>query len=74
VTVDGIDLTDRGDRGDIVAICSRGRFQQSIPLLDLPLRSPPPDGADWIEAHRHWAEPHSGWPFTIANHDQPKPG
>jgi hypothetical protein len=71
VTVEGVDLTDRGD---IVAICSRGQFQQSIPLLDLPLPSPPPDGADWIEAHRHWAEPHSGWPFTIANHDQPKPG
>ncbi len=49
VTVTGIDLTD-GDQ--IVAICARGRSQQRIPILDLPLPTPLPEGADWIEAYR----------------------
>ncbi len=39
----------------IVAICVRGRQRQAIPLLDLPLPSPRPRGAQWIEAYRHWA-------------------
>ena len=52
VTVRKIDLT--GD--SIVAICSRGRQRQRIDLLDLPLPTPPPDGAEWIDAYRHWAE------------------
>jgi hypothetical protein len=25
-----------------------------IPILDLPLPTPPPGGAEWIEAYRHW--------------------
>ena len=44
------------DRGDIVAICTKGKERQPIPLLDLPLPSPRPKGADWIEAYRHWAK------------------
>jgi hypothetical protein len=52
VTVEDIDLTDRGT---IVAECSRGVFRQAIDVLDLPLPTPPPDGAEWIEAYRHWA-------------------
>jgi len=51
VTVEGIDL-NRSEQ--IVAICSRGRSRQSLPILDLPLPRPPPDGAEWIEAYRHW--------------------
>lgn len=51
VTVGDIDLTDRNT---IVAHCSRGAFEQVIDLLDLPLPKPPPDGAEWIEAYRHW--------------------
>jgi len=39
---------------DIVAICIRGRKRQSVPILDLPLPSPRPAGAEWIEAYRHW--------------------
>ncbi|MGH8241949.1 MAG: calcium-binding protein [Steroidobacteraceae bacterium] len=39
----------------IVAICRRGRSRQAIPILDLPLPNPPPAGAEWIEAYRHWA-------------------
>jgi hypothetical protein len=50
VAVRGVDL--RGDR--IVAICHRGRERQAIAILDLPLPDPPPDGAQWIEAYRHW--------------------
>ena len=52
VTVQDIDLTGRND---IVAQCSRGAFRQAISVLDLPLPAPPPEGAQWIEAYRHWA-------------------
>lgn len=38
----------------IVAICRRGRVRQAIPILDLPLPTPPPAGADWIEGYREW--------------------
>lgn len=51
VTVRRIDLTDSG----IVAICHRGDVKQAIGILDLPLPTPPPEGAQWIEAYRHWA-------------------
>ena len=51
VTVTGIDL---GDDNQIVAICTRERWRQRIPILDLPLPTPPPGGAEWIEAYRHW--------------------
>ncbi|MEU1885492.1 hypothetical protein [Micromonospora sp. WMMD987] len=39
----------------IVAICVRGRHRQQVGLLDLPLPTPAPDGAGWIDAYRHWA-------------------
>lgn len=52
VTVQRIDLTDAEK---IVAICIRGRARQAIPILDLPLPTPPPRGAEWIEAYRRWA-------------------
>ncbi|GGW40998.1 hypothetical protein [Streptomyces xantholiticus] len=52
VTVDVIDLTPDGT---IVALCSRGGMRQSIGILELPLPSPAPEGAEWIEAYRHWA-------------------
>jgi hypothetical protein len=42
----------------IVAICKRGRSRQAIDILELPLPSPPPTGAEWIEAYRHWRK---GW-------------
>jgi len=51
-TVQGIDLTDREE---IVAVCRRGNHRQKILLTDLPLPSPPPPGAEWIAAYRHWA-------------------
>ena len=37
------------------AVCSRGKTKQRVPLLDLPLPSPSPAGADWIAAFRRWA-------------------
>jgi hypothetical protein len=52
VTVERVDMTDDDQ---IVAVCSRGKSQQSIPILDLTLPDPPPEGAEWIEAFRRWA-------------------
>jgi hypothetical protein len=52
VTVERIDLT-RSE--EIVAICRRGRTRQTIPILELPLPKPAPQGAEWIEAYRRWA-------------------
>ena len=51
VTVERIDLNRREQ---IVAVCRRGRELQSLPILDLPLPTPPPGGAEWIEAYRQW--------------------
>ena len=47
VTVAGIDLTVDEQ---IMAICRRDRSTQRIPMLDLPLPTPQPGGADWIAA------------------------
>ena len=52
VTVERLDISE-DDR--IVAVCTRGRARQRVPILDLPLPNPPPDGAEWIEACRRWA-------------------
>jgi hypothetical protein len=51
VVVDAVDL--RGSQ--IVAVCSRGPHRQAIGIVDLPLPSPTPEGAEWIEAFCHWA-------------------
>lgn len=56
VRVEEVDLTDRGE---IVAICVRDRYRQSVPILDVTLPSPPPKGWEWIAAYRHWAAGHS---------------
>lgn len=50
-----VERIDQDDDEQIVAICRRGRARQSIPILNLPLPNPPPDGAEWIEAYRRWA-------------------
>ena len=52
VTVQRVDLTDDEQ---IVAVCTRGRLRQAIPILALPLPDPPPPGAEWIQAYRRWA-------------------
>ena len=51
VTVTGVTHTSHG----LVADCARGRHRQVIHVLDLPLPEPPPKGAEWIAAYRHWA-------------------
>jgi hypothetical protein len=52
VIVERLDLT--ADE-QIVAVCRRGQIRQRIPILDLPLPSPPPKGSDWLAAYRRWA-------------------
>jgi hypothetical protein len=51
VTVEKLDLTDDNQ---IALICTRGKSSQRIPILDLPLPKPPPNGAEWIDAYRRW--------------------
>lgn len=51
VRVERIDLNASEQ---IVAVCRRGRNRQALPILDLPMPSPPPEGAEWIEAYRQW--------------------
>jgi hypothetical protein len=51
VTVERVEL-NRSEQ--IVAVCARGRDRQALPILDLPLPTPRPEGAEWIEAYRHW--------------------
>ena len=50
-----VESVDFNKGGEIVAICVRGRDRQAVSILDLPLPSPPPKGAEWIAAYRHWA-------------------
>jgi hypothetical protein len=49
-----VERLDLNDAEEIVAICHPGRQRQLIPILNLPLPSPPPVGWEWIEAYRHW--------------------
>ena len=51
VLVKGVTLTASG----IMADCVRDGHHQAIDVLDLPLPEPPPKGAEWIAAYRHWA-------------------
>ena len=51
VLVEKIDLRDDGS---IVAVCRRGKHRQTVPILDLPLPKPGPEGSEWVEAYRRW--------------------
>jgi hypothetical protein len=51
VTVESVECI-RGR--EIVAICRAGKHRQAISLADLRLPCPPPEGAEWIAAYRHW--------------------
>lgn len=53
VTVTGVDLTEDGQ---ITAVCTRGKAKQRVPILELPLPTPLPQGAEWIDAYRMWAK------------------
>lgn len=50
-SVEGIDITEDDQ---LVAVCRKGRTRQRISLSELPLPSPPPEGAEWILAYRYW--------------------
>jgi hypothetical protein len=52
VTVASVDVTTTDE---IVAICTRDGHRQMIPILQLPVPDPAPDGWEWIEAYRRWA-------------------
>lgn len=51
VTVTEVELSDDEQ---IMAVCGRGRSRQRIPILDLPVPTSLPAGAEWIEAYRAW--------------------
>jgi hypothetical protein len=51
VSVVRIDLTEAEE---IVVICRRGGNRQAVPIFELPLPTPPPSGAQWIEAYGQW--------------------
>ena len=51
VTIERVDL-NRSEQ--VVAVCTRGRNRQTLPILDLALPEPAPAGAEWIEAYRQW--------------------
>jgi hypothetical protein len=51
VTVEKVDITTTDQ---IVAVCRRGRERQKVPILDLPLPDPRPEGSGWIDAYRRW--------------------
>jgi hypothetical protein len=52
VTVTVQKVTQAGS--GIVADCVHDGHHQAISVLDLPLPEPPPKGAQWIAAYRHW--------------------
>jgi hypothetical protein len=52
VTVVAIEQDDSGL--GVVAVCERQGERQRLSLSDLPLPSPPPEGAQWIAAYRLW--------------------
>jgi hypothetical protein len=51
VTVTKLDIQDDDE---IVAVCTRGRTRQVIGILDVPLPSPKPAGAEWLDAYGYW--------------------
>jgi len=51
VVVKKIDMTE-GE--EIIAVCHHGKYKQRIPILDLPLPSSHPEGAEWIVAYCYW--------------------
>jgi Calcium binding len=57
-TILGVDVVvekvDMIRSGRIVAICRRNKIRQKIEILDLPLPTPAPAGAEWIAAYHHW--------------------
>jgi hypothetical protein len=51
VSVVGVEMDNSGS---LKAVCERNGKRQLIGLIDLELPKPPPTGAEWIAAYRHW--------------------
>ena len=51
-----VERVDLADDDQIVAICRRGRSRQAVSILELPLPTPWPAGAEWIDAYRLWSK------------------
>jgi hypothetical protein len=51
VTVETLEL--RADNR-IVAVCQRGKSKLAVDVMDLPLPSKRPVGAEWIDAYCRW--------------------
>lgn len=49
-----VERVELNDADATVAVCRAGTKKQRIPILDLPLPKPAPEGAEWIAAYRHW--------------------
>jgi hypothetical protein len=49
-----VEQIDMNEDSAIVAVCRHDSKRQRIPILDLPLLSPTPRGAEWIAAYRYW--------------------
>ena len=49
-----VEKIDMARDGRIVAICRCDNVRQRIGILDLPLPTPAPAGAEWITAYHHW--------------------
>ena len=49
-----VEQIDMNQDNAIVAVCRHRSKRQRIPILDLPLRYPMPEGAEWIAAYRSW--------------------
>jgi hypothetical protein len=49
-----VEQIDMNQDNAIVAVCRNGSKRQKIPILDLPLRYPMLEGAEWIAAYRYW--------------------
>ena len=55
VTVVGVDMTEACE---LVALCRSGKSRLKVSLPELPLPSPQPKGAEWIEAFQRWRKYH----------------
>jgi hypothetical protein len=49
-----VERVDLNEADEIVAVCRAGRRRHRIPILDLPLPTPAPEGAERVAAYRHW--------------------
>ena len=49
-----VETIEQRDDNLAVAVCKQGKEKQVVGIADLPLPTPKPAGAAWIEAYRAW--------------------